>query len=98
MTNIQGAAVPSGFIKNIKYYSAILLLAAATRVPAATIVWSGASGTDTNWSNGNNWSGNVAPGGGDDAKFYGAGTNAVAGVPTSQVDASFPGYLGSLQF
>src|SRR5262245_21292735 len=46
---------------------------------AATIVWSGASGTDTNWSNGNNWAGLTAPGGGDDARFFDTGTNLTVG-------------------
>jgi hypothetical protein len=65
---------------------------------AATIVWSGASGTDTNWSTGANWSGAVAPGGSDDVKFYDAGTNLTTGLPNSLVDAAFGGYVGSLQF
>jgi hypothetical protein len=65
--------------------------------PAATIVWSGGSGTDTNWSNGNNWNGAAAPGGGDDVKFFDAGSNLTQGLPNSLVDASFAGYVGSLQ-
>jgi pectin methylesterase-like acyl-CoA thioesterase len=69
-----------------------------SNVPAATIVWSGASGTDTNWSNGNNWVGNAAPGGGDDAKFFNAGTNGTAGTPDNLVDGIFPGNIGSLQY
>lgn len=73
------------------------LLFAASKILAATVVWSGASGTDTNWSNGNNWLDNVAPGGGDDVKFYDSGTNLAVGVPNNLVDASFAGYIGSLQ-
>src|ERR1700722_5204482 len=97
MTDIKGITRISGFIKKAKYLAPLFLLAFAIPSPAAVIVWSGASGTETNWSNGANWGG-TAPGGGDDAKFFNAGTNAAAGVPTSQVDTSFAGWLGSLQY
>jgi hypothetical protein len=53
-------------------------LAVAPRAQAGTVIWNGASGTDTNWSNGNNWAGAAAPGGGDDVKFFNAGTNGAA--------------------
>ena len=49
----------------------VLLLAAVTESHAATIVWSGASGTDTNWSTVGNWAGGL-PGAGDDVKFFNA--------------------------
>ena len=80
--------------------SATLIAAAVTAgtSQAAVILWSGSSGTDTNWSNGNNWVGNVAPGGGDDAKFFNLGTNGTVAVPNNLVDSSFAGYLGSLQY
>lgn len=64
---------------------------------AATIVWSGASGTDTNWSNGNNWIGAASPGGGDDVKFFDQGTNLTRGLPNSFVDGAFAGLVGTLQ-
>ena len=82
---------------------AFLLGLSAISAGAATIIWSGASGTDTNWSNGNNWVGNVAPGGGDDVKFFdlgAVGTASATGTntPNNLVDASFGGYIGSLQY
>lgn len=73
------------------------LLVSGRAARAATIAWSGASGTDTNWSNGNNWVGAVAPGGGDDVKFFDPGTNLTLGLPNSLVDGAFVGYIGSLQ-
>jgi len=81
----------------IKQILALAFILAVAPVFAATIVWSGASGTDTNWSNGNNWAGAVAPGGGDDLKFCDAGTNLTLGVPNSLVDGAFVGQVGSLQ-
>ena len=69
----------------------------ATKLSAATVVWSGASGTDTNWSNSANWVGG-APSGADDVKFYDNGTNGAPGTPNMLVDAAFSGYIGSLQF
>ena len=60
------------------------------------IVWSGASGTDTNWSNGNNWVGAVAPGGGDDVKFNDAGAVAALLQPNSLVDVTSA--IGTFQF
>lgn len=81
----------------IKQTLALAFCLAVAPVHGATIVWSGASGTDTNWSNGNNWAGTVAPGGGDDVKFFDAGNSLVLGAPNSLVDVAFGGYIGSLQ-
>ncbi|MEK7781390.1 MAG: pectinesterase family protein [Verrucomicrobiota bacterium] len=64
---------------------------------AATIIWSGASGTDTNWSTAGNWNGGV-PTSADDVKFFDTGTNGVAGTPNNLVDGAFVGPIGSLQF
>jgi hypothetical protein len=82
--------------------AAALLLCAGSR--ADTINWLGTSGTDTNWSNGNNWTNatlgsiGTAPGGADAVRFLEAGTNGTVGLPNSYVDSTFPGYIGSLQF
>ena len=70
----------------------------APRLAAGTIIWSGASGTDTNWSNGNNWINAVAPGSGDDVKFFNTGTNMTQGLPNNQVDGLFGGTIASLQY
>jgi pectin methylesterase-like acyl-CoA thioesterase len=77
---------------------ALLLPAAALPARAATVAWSGASGTDTNWSNGNNWSGLAVPTSSDDVKFLDVGTNSVPGVPDNLVDGGFAGVIGSLQY
>lgn len=86
------------FFSHIKIILAGLGIAVSSvNGQAATIVWSGASGTDTNWSNGNNWIGLVPPGDGDDVKFFNAGANSTLGAPDSLVDTLSGGYIGTLQ-
>src|ERR1700710_591983 len=66
---------------------------------SAPVVWTGTSGTDTNWSNGANWNSNPTPPGvADDVKFFEAGTNGAAGIPNNLVDGSFAGTINSLQY
>lgn len=74
------------------------LALASARMHAATIVWSAASGVDTNWSDSANWFGGVAPGGGDDVKFFDTGANTALGVISNVVDSGFAGYIGTLQY
>ncbi len=86
----------------MKQSSRILLtlltaLAAASSSQAAVINWTGASGTDTNWSTAGNWSVGV-PTGADDVKFFDAGTNGTPGLANNFADAAFAGFIGSLQF
>ncbi|MGC3956841.1 MAG: pectinesterase family protein [Verrucomicrobiota bacterium] len=78
---------------------ATLLIAttAPSSLSAATIAWTGASGTDTNWSTPGNWSGGL-PTSADDVKFFDAGTNGIAGTPNNLVDGAFTGPIGSLQY
>ena len=80
--------------------SALLLAAFLPgRLLAAPIVWSGANvATDTNWSDNLNWVGNVAPGSGDDVKFYDTGAAGTVGVIDNIVDGSFGGTVASLQY
>lgn len=75
----------------------LIALAAPGSLSAATIAWTGASGTDTNWSTAGNWSGGL-PTSTDDVKFFDAGTNGVAGTPNNLVDGAFTGPIGSLQY
>ena len=95
-TNPGRAHEPRGIIEASACCVLALLLGTAS-LPAATIVWNGASGTDTNWSNGNNWIGAVAPAG-DDVKFFDAGNTGTVGLANNLVDISFGGYIGSLQY
>jgi polygalacturonase len=74
------------------------LLALASAAQAGTVVWNGASGTDTNWSNGNNWIGSASPAAGDDVKFFDAGAGATASSINNVVDVVFSGTIGSLQY
>ena len=74
-----------------------LFTAALLNVRAATIIWSGASGTDTNWSTAGNWTGGL-PGSGDDVKFFNPGANATVSNINNVVDGSFAGTIASLQF
>jgi autotransporter-associated beta strand protein len=64
----------------------ICLVTAAT-APAATVTWTGASGTDTNWSNPSNWDAGV-PGASDDTVFSGAGVVFDTSID-NYVDGSF---------
>ena len=99
VTSFQRKSILSLCLQNAPVLAGLLAAAfLVSNAEAATIVWSGASGTDTNWSTGGNWAGNVAPGGGDDVKFFNAGTNGAAGTPNNLVDGSFGGYIGSLQY
>ena len=77
---------------------ALGLFLTTSRASAATVTWLGASGTDTNWSNGANWDTATAPTTGDDVKFFNPGTNGVIGTPNNLVDGAFSGTIGSLQF
>ena len=72
-------------------------LTLAESVQAATINWTAASGTDTNWSTAGNWNGGV-PTGADDVKFFDTGTNGTPGLANNFADGAFAGFIGSLQF
>ncbi len=73
-------------------------LALMQTAQAGTIVWNGASGTDTNWSNGNNWAGSVVPTAGDDVKFFDAGAAITVSNINNVADVTFSGTIGSLQY
>lgn len=89
-------------IHSTKYLSAGLacgiVLALVCVAQAGTVIWSGASGTDTNWSNGNNWAGSVSPAASDDVKFFDAGAGATVSNIDNVVDGAFSGTIGSLQY
>ncbi len=70
-------------------FGAALCLVGFQQAAAAPAVWTGASGTDTNWSNGLNWDINTPPGTADDVFFSAGGVvydtsinNAVDGSTT----------------
>lgn len=81
-------------IKRIALFAATAI---ATATQAATINWTAASGTDTNWFTAGNWNGGV-PTGADDMKFFDAGTNGTPGLANNFADAGFAGNIGTLQF
>ena len=72
-------------------------MSVASTTRAATISWTAASGTDTNWSTAGNWNGGV-PTGADDVKFFDNGTNGTPGLANNFADGAFAGFIGSLQF
>ena len=80
---------------SLAWWAALTLACAAQ---AGTVVWNGASGTDTNWSNGNNWAGLVSPAAGDDVKFFDTGAVATVSNINNVVDGAFSGTIGSLQY
>jgi pectin methylesterase-like acyl-CoA thioesterase len=83
-------------VRQLFFLAGLLLATAGFQAGAATISWSGASGTDTNWSTPGNWAGAVVPAGGDDVKFTDAGNNLTVGLPNNLMDGGFAGYIGSL--
>lgn len=82
--------------------SGLIIFAASAR--AATIIWTSASGTDTNWSTGANWTNatagtsGTAPGSSDDAKFFDIAAVATASNINNVVDGGFASAIASLQF
>jgi len=78
--------------------TATLALLAGGTARAASVSWSGAGVTDTNWSTGGNWSSLAAPGAADDVQFLDAGSSVSAGLPNNFVDNSFAGTISSLRY
>src|SRR4051812_1171047 len=73
--------------------------AAAAITPAATVVWSGAdSATTTNWSDGLNWFGNLAPGQIDTALFSTNGTSAFSGAGSIDNIVSVNGTVAAVTY
>lgn len=75
----------------------LVLFLLPLRLNAATIIWTGASGTDTNWSTAANWNGGL-PGSGDDVKFFAVGAAADTNTINNFMDAGFAGTVASLQY
>ncbi len=93
---IQALADATKYLhRNLVCWAALALVPAAQ---AGTVVWNGASGTDTNWSNGTNWAGSVFPAAADDVKFFDAGAVATVSNINNVVDGAFSGTIGSLQY
>jgi pectin methylesterase-like acyl-CoA thioesterase len=83
----------------------VLLHTALTyHASAATLIWTGPTGADTNWSTGSNWTNatagtsGTAPSSGDDVKFFDAGTVLPPSTINNTVDGGFSGTIASLQF
>jgi regulation of enolase protein 1 (concanavalin A-like superfamily) len=66
----------------------------ASLLPAG--VWTGASGEDVIWSDGQNWGNGLPPGPGDNAKFYDLGALSAPGTVNNVVDSDAT--IASLQF
>src|SRR5579862_7347670 len=60
---------------------ATAVIAAIQTANAGNKIWTAASGVDTNWSTGNNWSPSGSPGTADGTRFFDAGsTNSNANI------------------
>ena len=86
----------------IRNLSASLILGASlltfNTAHSATVIWNGASGTDTNWSTAGNWIGGVAPGAADDVKFFDDGADATPLNINNVVNSSFGGSVLTMQY
>ena len=87
-------------VKDLTLLGCLML---AVSAQAAQVVWTGAS--DTNWSNGGNWSGGTGtggvPGGTDNVIFGVTGEVPNAGTISNYLDSvsgNFAGTIGSLQY
>ena len=90
---------PIKFLRLASQCALLIALPLATTLRAAVATWTGASGTDTNWSNGGNWSSTpTAPGATDDVLFDVTGAVTPAGTINNVVDGSFAGSILSLQY
>src|SRR5689334_15593399 len=80
------------------FFAAIFVFWTGEMARAASVSWSGAGVTDSNWSTAGNWSGAAAPGAADDVQFLDTGSSVSAGSPNNFVDNSFAGTIGSLRY
>src|SRR6266513_2775333 len=79
----------------------VLTLIAAifvTQIVTAQVVWTGASGTDTNWTTGANWSTAGSPGLSDAVVFNNTGAVGTQGLVDNVVNSGFGGTISSLQY
>jgi hypothetical protein len=75
-------------------HSTAVTLNVASLLPAG--LWTGASGDDVLWSDGENWGNGLPPGTGDNVKFYNLGATNLAGAIDDIVDSDTT--IASLQF
>jgi len=79
-------------------FAVVAMLGLFNPARAATIVWNGASGVDTNWSTAGNWIGGVAPASIDDVRFLNDGADTAPGNVNNTVNSLFSGTVLSLQY
>jgi hypothetical protein len=81
------------------FVSLAALLGIQSSVQAAIATWTGASSTDTNWSDGNNWSGGTGsagvPAAANSVVFNNTGTTTSSGV-SNVVDSTGGNFLGTI--
>src|ERR1017187_486702 len=95
MNSSQSFVFFKSILGNFICFCAVVSLLGLKELQAATVVWSGASGTDTNWSDAANWSGSVVPATSDDVQFIDAGATTFSNI-NNVVDANRT--IGSLQY
>src|SRR6185437_7953882 len=75
-------------------HDSAVTLSVASLLPAG--LWTGASGQDIIWSDGQNWGNGASPGASDNVKFFDIGATNAAGVVNNIVDSDTT--IVSLQF
>jgi pectin methylesterase-like acyl-CoA thioesterase len=101
-------SLPLNLTRNVYQFFVLFVVAfsVTTQLHAATILWTGRSGTDTNWSTPNNWTNTAAltapvPTGSDDVVFGNTGAVASSLAISNYIDSTsgnFLGTVGSLSF
>src|SRR5438132_4962617 len=86
--------------KSMKFRFLALVSVFITQIISAQVLWTGASGTDTNWSNGINWNNSTSPNNPpistDNTLFGGAGATVTPGTVNNVVNVNTT--VASLQY
>ncbi len=80
---MKSNAIPPSVIRRLLGAGALATLLTTVTSPASEVIWSGASASDTLWSNTHNWNGTAVPLAGDTAVFNNTATVAASFIDTT---------------
>jgi hypothetical protein len=92
-TPVNGYSLSVNAVSGLLSHNASATLTIANTLPAG--LWTGASGEEVDWSDGENWGNGLFPGPADNVKFYDLGATNAAGAINNVVDANLT--INSLQ-